>query len=81
MNCFMSKAHMQMMKLQVALQRSDINSYFEYDGSYINDADLPVCDLMTIGLGCFDLKECLSDQESKYVANLIVTLYKVCSIF
>ena len=70
MNCFMSKAQMQMLKLQLAMQ---------HYGSLVNEADLPICNLLSIGLGCFDLKECLNDQESKFVANLIVTVYKVCS--
>ena len=65
--CFMSKAQMQMFRLSLAVQ----------SGALSNNADLPVCELLSTGLECFDLKECLSDQESKFVGNLIVTLYKV----
>ena len=65
----MSKAQMQMFRLSLAVQ----------SGALSNNADLPVCELLSTGLECFDLKECLSDQESKFVGNLIVTLYKVSS--
>ena len=64
--CFMSKAQSQMFDVQMAMY-----------SSRSNDVTLPVCDLLTIGLDCFKLKECFNDQESQFLANLIVTLYKV----
>ena len=49
-------------------------------GSQGNDVVLPVCDVLAFGLDCFHLRECLNDQEGKFLANLIVTFYKVYHI-
>ena len=73
MQCFMSKAQSQMFDFQIAMNPAYSR------GS--NDVALPVCDVLTIGLDCFKLKECFNDQESQFLANLIVTLYKVCHMF
>ena len=68
--CFMSKAQSKMADFAIAMEPA----YSRRS----NDVTLPVCDVLTIGLDCFKLKECFNDQESQFLANLIVTLYKVC---
>ena len=70
--CFMSKSQSKMADFAIAMEPAYSR------GS--NDVTLPVCDVLTIGLDCFKLKECFNDQESQFLANLIVTLYKVCSM-
>merc|ERR1719367_457610 len=67
----MMKAQTQIEKFSNAMEPS-----FSSGGLNSNE-DLPFCDVLTIGLDCFKLKDCLSDQESEFMADLIVTLYKM----
>ena len=71
MFCFMMKAQTQVEKFANAMQPSYST------GGLNSNVDLPFCEVLAIGLDCFKLKDCLSDQESEFMADLIVTLYKV----
>jgi len=49
-------------------------------GAINQEVDIPICNVLTVSLDCFSLKECLTDQESKFLGNLIVTLYKMIMV-
>ena len=50
---------------------------FAFSMQSIQRTPIPLCKLIAETVDCFDLKGCLNQQESKFIGNIMVTLYKM----
>ena len=78
--CWSRKAQPSFLKAQQAVISKQLSRSVTFKSeltSSIQKMSLPICKLFTETLECFDLEGCLSERESQFLRNVIVTFYKV----
>ena len=75
LRCFSLKAQPMSEEAQQSLLQTQLS--YVLTRSSTPKLSMPICEIFTETLKCFDLEGCLSIQESQFLKNLLVTFYKV----